>query len=211
MIEKRWTTKKQLESTIRRMGHVGFVIPWVYHFLSCLRSLLAQARNRRAFSINNKCIKDLKLMQTILIKAKEGIDVNLLAFRLPDCIYYSNSCPAGLGGYSDQGNVWRFKLPEDLPNNLLEFLVAIIAPWIDIIKGWLNPGDCALSMTDSTTAEGWMRKSNFVKLDDNPIQVTTRVDAARKYVSVFMQAGVKGYSQWFAGKSNNVANALSRD
>jgi hypothetical protein len=150
-------------------------------------------------------------MQTILIKAKEGIDVNLLAFRLPDCIYYSNSCHAGLGGYSDQGNVWRFKLPEDLPNNLLEFLVAIIAPWIDIIKGWLNPGDCALSMTDSTTAEGWMRKSNFVKLDDNPIQVTTRVDAARKYVSVFMQAGVKGYSQWFAGKSNNVANALSRD
>jgi hypothetical protein len=26
-----------------------------------------------------------------------------------------------------------------------------------------------------------------------------------------MQAGVKGYSQWFAGKSNNVADALSRD
>jgi hypothetical protein len=111
--------------------------------------------------------------------------------------------------------MWCFKLPNDLQfralNNLLEFLAAIITPWIDIIKGWLNPGDCALSMTDSTTAEGWMRKSNFVKLDDNPIQVTTRVDAARKYVSVFMQAGVKGYSQWFAGKSNNVANALSRD
>ena len=84
MIEKRWTTKKQLESTIRRMGHVGFVIPWVYHFLSCLRSLLAQAWNRRAISIDRKCIKDLKLMQTILNKAKEGIDMNLLAFRLPD-------------------------------------------------------------------------------------------------------------------------------
>jgi hypothetical protein len=39
-IIKTWrTTKKPLESTIRRMGHVGFVIPWVYHFLSCLRLL----------------------------------------------------------------------------------------------------------------------------------------------------------------------------
>ena len=27
MTKKRWTTKKQLESTIGRMGHVGFVIP----------------------------------------------------------------------------------------------------------------------------------------------------------------------------------------
>jgi hypothetical protein len=27
-------------------------------------------------------------------------------------------------------------------------------------------------MTDSMTAEGWMKKSNFVKLNDNPIQAT---------------------------------------
>ena len=154
-------------------------------------------------------------MQTILNKAKEGIDMNLLAFRLPNCIYYSDSCPAGLRGYSDQGNAWRFKLPDDLQfhasNNLLEFLAAIITPWIDIIKGWLNLGDCALSMTDSTTTEGWMQKSNFVKLDNNPIHATTPVDAARKYASIFMQAGVKGYSQWFAGKLNNITDALSRD
>ena len=56
-------------------------------------------------------------------------------------------------------------------------------------------------MTDSTTAEGWMQKSNFVEPDDNPIQATIRVNAARKYALIFLQAGVKGYSQWFAGKS----------
>ena len=131
--------------------------------------------------------------------------MNLLAFRLPDHIYYSDSCPAGLRGYSDQGNTWRFKLPDKLQfhasNNLLEFLAAIITPWINIIKGRLNPGECALSMTDSTTAEGWMQKSNFVEPDDDPIQATTRVNAARKYALIFLQAGVKGYSQWFAGKS----------
>jgi hypothetical protein len=35
------TTKKTLELAIGCMGHVGFVIPWVYYLLSRLRSLLA--------------------------------------------------------------------------------------------------------------------------------------------------------------------------
>jgi hypothetical protein len=62
MIEKWWTTKKQLELTIRGMGHVGFVIPWVYHFLRRLRSLLVKTWNRRVININEKCIMDLELM-----------------------------------------------------------------------------------------------------------------------------------------------------
>jgi hypothetical protein len=41
MIKTRHTTKKQLKSTIRCLGHVCFVVPWVYHFLSWLPSLLA--------------------------------------------------------------------------------------------------------------------------------------------------------------------------
>ncbi len=91
--------------------------------------------------------------------------MNLLGFRSPDQIYYSDSCPAGLGGYRNQGFAWRFRIPNDLlfraSNNLLEFLAAIETPWINIINGRLSSVDCALSMTDSTTAEGWMRKSNF--------------------------------------------------
>jgi hypothetical protein len=215
MMKTRQTTKKPLELTIRRMGHVGFVIPWVHHFLSRLRSLLAQAENKRTISINEKCVRDLELMQGNLDKAKQGIDMNLLAFRLPDCIYYSDSCPAGLGGYSDQGHALRFKVPDDLQfrasNNLLKFLAAIITPWIDIIGRRPSPGDCPLSMTDSTTAEGWVRKSNFVKPNDDPIQAMAHVHAARKYASIFMSADMKGYSQWFAGKSNNVLDALLRD
>jgi len=39
----------------------------------------------------------------VLDKAKHGIDMNLLMFRPPDRVYYSDSCPAGLGGYSDEG------------------------------------------------------------------------------------------------------------
>jgi len=141
--------------------------------------------------------------------------MNLLAFWSPDRIYYSDSCPAGLGGYSDQGFAWRFTIPDNMlfcaSNNLLEFLAAVITPWIDIILGHLIAGDCALSMTDSTTAEGWMRKSNFVEPNKHPVQAKTCVDAARKYASIFMDADIKGYSQWFEGKRNNVVDALSRD
>jgi hypothetical protein len=215
MIRSRRTTKKQLESTIGRLGHVGYIIPWVYHYLSRLRTLLSRAGKMRSIKIDEICAKDLELMQSILDKAKKGIDMNLLAFRSPDRIYYSDSCPAGLGGYSDQGFAWRFAIPDDLlfraSNNLLEFLAAVITPWIDILNDRLTAGDCALSMTDSTTAEGWMRKSNFVEPNEHPVQAKTRVDAARKYASIFMDADIKGYSQWFEGKRNNVADALSRD
>jgi hypothetical protein len=68
-----------------------------------------------------------------------------------------------------------FKIPNDLlfraTNNLLEYLAAIITLWIDLINGQLAKGDCALSMADSLAAEGWMRKMNFIKTDDNKIQV----------------------------------------
>lgn len=192
MIDSGKTTKKDLESTIGRMGHVGFIIPWVFHFLSRLRSLLARARNRRVISIDNTCKKDLVLMISILDKARKGIDMNLLAFRSPDRIYYSDSCPHGLGGYSDQGSAWRFQIPDDLlfraSNNLLEFLAAIITPWIDIINGRLIPGDCALSMTDSTTAEGWMRKSNFIlhSLFPNQMPVHFEISPLPKEISSWL-------------------------
>ena len=126
----------------------------------------------RSIKINGICVRDLELMQTVLNKAKNGVDMNLLAFRSPDRVYFSDSCPAGLGGYIDQGRAWRFKVPEEhlfkASNNLLEFMAAIITPWIDVIEGRLNAGDCALSMTDSMTAEGWMRKSNFDEPEDDP-------------------------------------------
>jgi hypothetical protein len=162
MIAAGRTTKKALKLTIGKLGHVGFVIPWVFHFLSHLRTLLSRACNKRAITIDKNCKNNLVLVLKILDKSKGGIDMNLLGFRSPDRIYSLDSCLAGLGGYSDQGFAWRFRIPDDLlfctSNNLLEFLVAIITPWIDIIGRQLSPGDCALLMTDSTTAKGWMKK-----------------------------------------------------
>jgi hypothetical protein len=78
-----------------------------------------------------------------------------------------------LEGHSHKSFKWRFYLPDDLKfcasNNLLEHLAAIITPWIDIFAGRLKEGNCALSMTNSTTSEGWLRKSNFIEEGEDPI------------------------------------------
>ena len=160
-------------------------------------------------------MKNLELMKEVLAKAKNAIDMNLLAFQAPDRTNYSDPCPAGLREYSDQGHAWHFHVPPHLQfrvtNNVLEYLTAIITPWMDLLSGHLKCGDCTLLMTDSTTAEGWMRKSNFDKVSEDSVQATVRTDAARHHARLFMDAEIKGYSQWFARKLNNVANTLSWD
>ena len=209
------TTAKEMESIIGRLGHIGMAVPFVHHFLSRLRDLQTRAKSRRAINITEECRKDLLLMIDVIKIAHRGISLNIIVYRRPTHVYRSDSCPAGLGGYSDSGFAWRYYLPPHLQfratNNLLEHLAAIITPWIDIIKGRLQPGDCALSMTDSTTSEGWLRKTNFSELGDNPIQATVRLEAARMHAMHYMTLGIREYSQWFEGEANVVADALSRD
>jgi hypothetical protein len=82
-------------------------------------------------------------------------------------------------------------------------------PWVDIIRGRLKAGDCALSMTDSTTLEGWLRKINFSKPGDDPIQASVCLEAARTPAMNYMTTGIREYSQWFRGEDNMVAGSLS--
>ena len=209
------TTPKELEQLIGRLGHLSTVVPMIHHFLSRLRDLHFRFKNRRGVALTVNCARDLGLMLEFLNMARKGVDMNLIAYLAPTHVYYSDSCPAGLGGYSRDGYAWRFYIPPDqqfrASNNLLEFIAAIITPWIDIIAGRLNSGDCSLSMTDSTTAEGWMHKTNFRESEEDQVQIDTRIEVARKFALDFTIHGIKSYSQWFPGKENIVADALSRD
>jgi hypothetical protein len=209
------TTAKELESIIRQLGHLGMAIPTVYHFLSQLRDLQFQATRKRKITVTEECRRDLELMINVIDKEHSGISMNSVIYQRPTHIYRSDSCPAGLGGYSDKGFTWQYYLPPELKfratNNLLEHLAAVITPWIDILAGRLGDGASALSMTDSTTSEGWLRKSNFSKINDDATQATVRLKVARKHASQYMTLGIKDYSQWFLGVENTVADALSRD
>ena len=79
-----------------------------------------------------------------------------------------------------------------------------------MIAGRLTSGDCVLSMTDSTTLAGWIRKTNFKEEGDNvnPIEATVQIEIAHHHAMLFINANIKEYLQWFEGKWNQVADAL---
>ena len=65
--------------------------------------MLRKSANRRKVNLNTNVIEDLKLMLFFLEEAHIGVDMNLLVYRKPTKVYKSDSCPAGLGGYSSNG------------------------------------------------------------------------------------------------------------
>ena len=67
---------------------------------------------------------------------------------------------------------------------------------------------------DSSTSAGWLRKTNFREftgVDADPVQAFVCIKTARHHATLFLDAGIKEYSQWFPGWENNVADALLRD
>ena len=82
--------------------------------MSRLRDLHLTAKRRRSVKINREHFEDLKLMLRFLKMANDGFSLNSIAFCCPTHVYQSNSCPAGLGGYSHEGFAWRWYLPKDL-------------------------------------------------------------------------------------------------
>ncbi len=67
---------------------------WLCSFHYC-------STNQCFTTMNDTCMRDLELMKEMLAKAHKGINMNLLALWDPVCRSYSDSCPAGLQGYSD--------------------------------------------------------------------------------------------------------------
>ena len=117
--------------------------------------------------------------------------------------------------YSSDGFAWIFYILLWLKflasNNILEYLAKLINPLIDIIAKVLGPGDFILSMTDSSTSEGWLRRSNFKEDGEIPIQATVRLKVSRSNAKRIMENKIKNYSQWFPGWMNDVSDALSWD
>ena len=146
MIKDEILTAKDIEANIGRLVHLGLAIPSVHHFMSRLRDLHTTAKRRRSVKINSECLKDLEMFLGFLKFANNGISLNSIAFRRPTHIYRSDSCPAGLGGYSNRGWAWRWYLPKHLlfraSNNLLEHLAAIISPWVDHSRPLEKPRLC---------------------------------------------------------------------
>jgi hypothetical protein len=69
-----------LETNIGQLVHLGMTIPFVHHFLSCLRDLHLTAIQRRLVKINGEYSKDLQLMLNFLKMVNAGVSLNSIAF-----------------------------------------------------------------------------------------------------------------------------------
>ena len=209
------TTFKQLETLIGRLTHVSTIMPHILHFMGRLRTLCYSASKRRRVTIRLVHKEDLSLCQRFLTKAHQGIDINLIIFREPTHAYFSDACPTGIGGYNDRGLAWRWPIPKNLQYratiNMLEHVASIVGPWIDLLSDQLPPLSCSISLTDSTTSAGWLRKSNFSDTGENAEHFHAKLQVARSHATRFIDNDIREYSQWFPGKHNIIADSLSRD
>ena len=69
-----------------------------------------------------------------------------------------------------------------------------------------TPFPCFLNKTDSTSAMGWLRESNY-----DPVDAPIHNNIARFHASNMMEQNACNYSQHLPGVLNVVADSLSRD
>jgi hypothetical protein len=199
-----------LESLIGRLNHAGFIIPSARHFLGRLRAAMYVAQRRRHVVLNEDQKADLRLWLEFLAQAEAGISLNLLTLRLPDRIIDTDSCEHGIGGmHLTSRFLWRWEIPMEYRQrtslNSLEFLASMVGVVMELHYTEVSAGTCILVGGDSTTATGWLRRSNFT--NNEPVQLRT----ARHLARLLIQADCCLYSQWFPGLDNIVPDSLSRD
>ena len=208
------TTYKELDTTIDRLNHVGYLIPTACHFLSHIRRLKYTSKFKRHRTIPRLALANLHLWMNFLSQAHKGISMNLITYRTPIHVYRSDACEHGLGVYSSTGKAWRWIIPTHLLSrshiNLLGFLASIVCIWLDYLDNDIPPESCLLSMVDSTTSSGWLQKSNFQDEDETDTEQTAKFLAARQLATTIMGSKSCLYSQWFPGDDNDVSDSLSR-
>ena len=84
------------------------------------------ASNGHNVKINNRAREDLELAKLFLIRAKQGVNMNLLTFGTPDVVYICDASECGLDRFASHGRAWTYQIPERLRNrahiNILEYL-----------------------------------------------------------------------------------------
>ena len=203
-----------LETILGRLQHAAAILSEGSHFLNRIRTAEQRAKQARSGS-SRLCVetrKDLAYWISLLDRAAKGVSLNLLVYRVPDQILRTDACEHGLGGYSlTTGRAWRWEIPVEhrlkKSINFLEFLACITGIILSLHDGEGAEEDCILSLGDNTSSLGWLRKSNFAADEEQ----ASHSALARHFALIMAGASRCHFSQWFAGKENEVADLLSRD
>ena len=204
-------TTKEIESTIGRLNHVGYIMPHGRFFLNRLRRLLYRCQKFGSQFANKMEKNDMKLWLKMLTQASQiGVSINLITFVKNDELIYTDACETGLGGYNPRtGRAWRYRLPfwmqRQFHINILEFIASLIGIWMEI-KFSNTPYLSILAKTDNSSALGWLVKSNF-----DPDTHSRHDQVARKMAEILLDSETVLYPKHVRGEQNIIADSLSRD
>ena len=197
---------KNLESIIGRLEWTSYAVPNAKFFLNRIRHLLHHSDKHGWAYIPNTVKEDMLLYLEFIQKATISTSINNLVFRHPSHIYYANSCPFGLRGYSLKGSAWRFYVPPSLrskhTHNVLEYMAQRIYIWLDAFESNLQPQSCCLWCSNSSSLVGCMFRINF-----DPIEKLVHEKISWHLTRILQEAQL--YSQHQRGKHNLFADILS--
>jgi len=212
-LEPRRISCQQLKTLVGRLNQVCFIIPDALHFMNNIRSAMYRAVSSNSYVYLDKETKeDLRLWLEFLDEAKEGISINRLVFRKPTLHNFSDASEWGIGGHSPHtGIAWRYRFSEGqhlkFTLNCKEYIGLVVN---SVIQSRFDTTDCPfpcyLDWSDSTSAVGWLRKSNF-DTDEQPVHNAV----ARYHARHMMGLKACNYSQHMPGRDNIVTDCLSRD
>ena len=202
---------KELESTIGRLNHIGYILPNGRYFLNRLRRLLIRCE-KYGPQIPSKPEKEDFILWKHFIShaAQTGVSFNMISFTKPDDTIYTDASSQGMGGYNPAtGQAWRFQLQPWMKKsfhiNTLEFLASTIGLWLEILNS-TTEYKRILALTDNSSAVGWLYKTNF-----NPETQQKHDIIARKMAKLLLDSDTSIYPQHIPGESNVIADSLSRD
>ena len=217
-IKDKVTTVESLESTIGRLNHASYLIPLSRHFLNRLRGRIppGQRRKGQRVRLSRAEVDDLVLWRGFLTEAHSGMSMNLLTIRSPTRLGWSDSCPFGLAGYTQKGGAWRLKVPkgcsfygDDTANNALEFLGLAVTALLLLHEAG-EDGEkfpCLLSLSDSTSAIGWVFRSSRLRQGSRYLGPVTFI--ARHLANEVTKGRAQMTAQHLKGSFNDVADLMS--
>ena len=212
------TTIEALEQMVGRLNHASYLIPLSRHFLNRLRWRIPNGKRRKHLKVRLSTaeLEDLKLWDELLQVASSGISMNLLTIRTPTRLSWSDSCPFGLGGYTQKGRGWRLLVPkdaafygDDAANNPLEFLGLAITALLSLAEAEEEGEEfpCLLSISDSTSSIGWVFRSSTIGKGSKYYEPVTFI--ARHLASEVTRRSAQLTAQHLQGSYNDVADLMS--
>ncbi len=172
---------KKLESTLGRLNHAAAACPFMRYFLNRIRRVLtsweiSKSNKKVERYLSKQVLEDLKLWRNhFLPLIHGGMSLNLVSYRRPSFLCWSDACPGRMDGYDHLGNAWRLAIPSEYKkcvhhqNNCLEFLASIITVWQAIINKHANDEECFLSLGDNSSSVGWLHRANTDESNNLPL------------------------------------------